>query len=214
MGAQEQTAVLYADIPTAAEGILLRMSASVGETWVDVSLDGNALGSARVTGEWRAAYLPLGESEPLSPSSTIPQWQAGHYYPAFPKATGRIYAIRVNTELARDWIRVTTPDWRINQSFDLMNALTLVGMQGIINRMDPSVYLVWEQSFLSHRSPAFYLEQLKTQADVVELDLDTLSAIRFLYRRYAPFFQGAVIYDPRYPTRPTWQPCTPGWRTA
>jgi hypothetical protein len=87
----------------------------------------------------------------------------------------------------------------MNQSYDLMMAFTLVGMQGVINRSNPSIYLEWEQPEVYNGSPHYYLEQIKGRADVVELDLDGLSAIRFLYRRYSPLFQGVVVYDPAVP---------------
>ena len=80
-----------------------------------------------------------------------------------------------------------------------MMAFTLVGMQGVINRSNPGVYLVWEQPEIYNGSPRYYLEQINEGADVVELDLDGLSAIHFLYQHYAPLFQGTVVYDPAVP---------------
>jgi hypothetical protein len=196
---ESNVATLNLDVPSNVDGILLRMATAGDEIWMDVTLDGVRLGSLRVTNTWRTGYLPVGEAQPFAVSNQFPQWQADHYFPVFPVQSGRIYAIHVRTELEDWWRAASSADWRINQSYDTMMAFTLVGMQGIINRSNPGIYLEWEQPEVYNGSPHYYLEQLKGRADVVELDLDGLSAIRFLYRHYAPLFQGAVVYDPVVP---------------
>lgn len=193
-----RVAMLALDVPPSTEGILVRMATAGDETGVDVALDGVKLGSLHVTREWRTGYVPVGQAKPVAAANRSLQWQADRYFPAFPSQSGRIYAIHVRTEFG-DWRRVTALNWRINQSYDTMMAFTLVGMQGVINRSNPGVYLVWEQPESYNQSPRYYLEQLKGRADVVELDLDGLSAIQFLYRRYAALFQGTVVYDPAVP---------------
>ena len=67
-------------------------------------------------------------------------------------------------------------------------------MQGIINRSGPRVYLIWEDPS-KYEVSEFWLEQLRDNLTVVDLDLDGLSAFTFLYRRFWPLFDGAVLYD-------------------
>ena len=198
-GPEEEAALSGLELPADAEGILLRMATSDGEAWVDLTLDGALLGRVRVTDEWRTGYLPVAEAPQFVPSNQFPQWPAGRYFPTFPEQRGRIYAIHVRTELEDWWQQTSAADWRINHAYDTMMAFTLVGMQGVINRSNPGVYLVWEQPEIYNGSPRYYLEQIKEGADVVELDLDGLSAIHFLYQHYAPLFQGTVVYDPAVP---------------
>jgi hypothetical protein len=79
-----------------------------------------------------------------------------------------------------------------------MEALTLVGMQGIINRDGPMVYLNWISKD-NENSSAFWLQLLRQQVQVVDENLDGLGAIQFLYQLYGPEFAGAVVYDPNVP---------------
>jgi hypothetical protein len=198
-GGTAQQAAIRVPIPVGAEGLLLKMTSSRGEQWVDVSLDGKAVGSLRVTDEWRTGYVPVGELEPYVVPDRVPQWTEGHYFPVFPPPSGRIFAIHVHSALEEPWGAPDEPGWRINQSLDTMMALTLVGMQGVVNRHGPRIYLDWEEQGSHGHAGAFWIPYIREQADIVELDLDSLSAFQFLYRRFGPYFQGAVVYDPQIP---------------
>ena len=98
-GGATRRAVIRVPIPAGAEGLLLKMTSSRSEQWVDVSLDGQALGSLRVTDEWRTGYVPVGDLEPYAVPDCVPHWAEGHYYPAFPPPSGRIFAIHVRSAL-------------------------------------------------------------------------------------------------------------------
>ncbi len=52
---------------------------------------------------------------------------------------------------------IIQPDWRVNQSENVMAALTLVSMQGIINRSDPAVYLDWQDAGKLGNAAHFWL---------------------------------------------------------
>lgn len=80
-------------------------------------------------------------------------------------------------------------------------ALTLVGMQGVINRNGPTVYLDWGMSQPGPHGNVsrFWLSLLRQHIDVEYLDLDGLSAVNFLFQRYGSRFTGAVIYEPAVP---------------
>ena len=125
-----------------------------------------------------------------------PVWSRGSYFPAFP-STDIIYSINVQTDLD-NYNLAWTSSYRISSSADTMAALTLVGMQGIINRNGPKVYLNW----ISHgneNSSDFWLQLLSRHVNVVKKDLDGLGAIQFLYQLYGSEFAGAVVYDPDVP---------------
>ena len=130
-------------------------------------------------------------------ASSGPQWEPGHYFPTFPP-TNQVYAINVTAPLQPSdpsW----NPSFRINDSTDLMMALTLVGMQGIINRDGPKVYLNWI-SKCDENASGFWLRLLRQQVNVVnEENLTDLEAIQFLYEHYGSDFAGAVVYDPSVP---------------
>ena len=119
-------------------------------------------------------------------------WTDGRYFPEFPP-TNLIYSISVPTVFEGQDNAPFDDAWRINQDYDTMMALTLVGMQGVINRSEPKVYLNWDA-----RSD-FWLPYLREYVDVVELNLDSLSAIHVLFNNYSGLFSGAVIYDPEIP---------------
>jgi hypothetical protein len=128
--------------------------------------------------------------------SAGPQWIQGRYFPVFP-AANRIETLAVKTDLDNHPV-AWRKGFRINQSHDTMMALTLVGMQGIINRERPSLYLDWIDSG-TENAAHFWIPYLEKQARVVPLALDAASAIGDLYARHRPLFAGAVIYDPEVP---------------
>jgi hypothetical protein len=129
-------------------------------------------------------------------SSAGPEWIPGRYFPRFP-STSRIEVLTVKTDLdnqALTWRK----NFRINQSYDTMMALTLAGMQGIINREKPSLYIDWIDSATNDASH-FWVAYLEKQVEVVPLALDAASAIGDLHARHKSLFAGAVIYDPLVP---------------
>ena len=120
-----------------------------------------------------------------------PQWIDGYYFPHFP-STDSLYVIPVETDLQNQeitWIG----DFRINDSYATMMALTLVGMQGIVNRYQPRIYLDFDST--THD----WISNLERHVEIVELTLDQLSAVQFLFDNYGDYFEGAVIYDPEVP---------------
>lgn len=131
-------------------------------------------------------------------STAEPVWSEGDYFPRFPQPR-QIYVIRVETGLEYWWSDPNQPNWRVNQSDEVMVALTLVGMQGVINRSDPAVYLDWQDSGMLGNAAHFWLTPLAEQVDLVPLDVEGSSAVEFLWENFSPRFKGAVIYDPDVP---------------
>ena len=80
-----------------------------------------------------------------------------------------------------------------------MMALTLVGMQGIINRYGPAVYLDSEARGDKWNVSRFWLTQLRKHVEVVDLGLEDIDAVNFLLEQYGAYFEGIVIYDPDRP---------------
>jgi len=105
-----------------------------------------------------------------------PQWINGYYFPHFP-STDSLYVIPVETDLLNQeftWIG----DFRINDSYAMMMALTLVGMQGIINRYQPRIYLDYTSN--THD----WISNLAEHVEIVELSLNHLDALKFLFEEY------------------------------
>jgi ligand-binding sensor domain-containing protein len=202
-GGPSKRASMRLPIPGGTEGLLLHITSIVDGMWMDVKVDGQLAVTLRVDGYWyegsqwwHSGYVPLGEAVPAPIPAGEPEWVGGRYFPRFPP-TDRIYALRVRHDLYnRDW--AWSPEFRINQSHETMMALTLVGMQGVINRNEPSVYLEWFPS-PGGDSSHFWIPLLERHVDVVYMELDGLSAVNFLFRRYGSRFKGAVIYDPEVP---------------
>ena len=120
-----------------------------------------------------------------------PQWFDGYYFPHFP-TTDSLYIIPVETDLSNQaitWIG----DFRINDSYSTMMALTLVGIQGIINRYQPRIYLNYTSATNA------WISHLAENVEIIELDLDHLSTLQFLLENYGEYFEGAVVYDPEVP---------------
>jgi hypothetical protein len=202
-GGPNKRATMQLAIPHGTEALLLDISAVQDGIWMTVTVGADPPATLRVDGFlypsyrfWREGYVPLSEPVHIPATGRQPQWIEGRAFPHFP-STDRVYNILTHHELYHyDWS--TAPDCRINGSFDTMNSLTLVGMQGLINRDTPQVYLRWLPAAGGF---AYYkwADELRRQVNVVDLELDGLSAINFLYRKYASRFQGAVIYDPEVP---------------
>lgn len=197
-GGTEKEASLDLQIPAGTQGLLLQTMTDQAEVWMDVSVDGKKLATVRVSNQWAKGYVPLVEPTPLANSNLEPQWTDGHFFPRFP-STQRLYVIRLRSAL-ENWNGAPSDvSWRVNQDYDSMMALTLVGMQGLINRHGPQVYLDWEDEGNYGNAARYWVTPLSKDVEIVNLDLDGLSAFRFLYSRYSAYFQGAVIYDPEIP---------------
>jgi hypothetical protein len=197
-GGTVKRATVRLTLPAGTEGLLLHINAVVDGLWMDVRVDGQQAASLLVDAYWHLGYVPVTAMAPVVPPTAEPVWTAGRYFPQFPPTT-RVYAIRVRSVLEDWWHDATAPSWRINSSHDTMMALTLVCMQGVINRSGPAVFLDWEDRGFYRRPSRHWLGRLRNHVQVVDLDLDGLSAFTFLYRRFAAHFDGAVVYDPLIP---------------
>ncbi|HSS01262.1 MAG TPA: hypothetical protein VLM79_29590 [Kofleriaceae bacterium] len=128
-------------------------------------------------------------------------WTDGRYFPSFPKAQ-RLFVLPAMTQL-HDHDAAWKASWRISDSPDTMNALTLVGMQGVINRDTPCVYLDWFDPATGPSgtggASAFWLSELAQDVTLDQVDAAGGAAIDFLYRRFSERFTGAVVYDPAIP---------------
>lgn len=190
-GGSAKKASMQLPISVGTEGLLLKIRSVEDSLWTRVTIDGQLAASLRVDAYWHTGYVPIGTpiSEPAPAAAA--EWIEGLYFPHFP-STDRIFVIPVWTEL---WNHNVTwvADFRINQSYYTMMALTLVGVQGIINRSKPRIYLNFT------RASDNWIPTLEEHVGVVRLDFDHLSALNFLLERYGSRFTGAVIYDPEVP---------------
>lgn len=190
-GGSEKKARITVVLPSNCEGLILKISSIEDDLQMTVTVNEDTTSILRVDTYWHSGYVPLSNVIEEPASTDEPEWTPGNYFPTFP-ATDRIYVFPVKSELwnhAITWVG----DYRINQTYRTMMALTLVGMQGIINRNKPRLYLN-----LSYEN-FFWVPYLKEQVSVVEYDLDPLSAINFLIKKYGSRFTGAVVYDPAVP---------------
>jgi hypothetical protein len=182
-------------IPPASEGMLLKITSVADSLWMTVRINNLVVGTLRVDSYWHSGYVAVGTAVPEPASGVGPVWSPGRYFPKFP-ATDRVYVIPVRTSFSDNTTNTWNHDWRINHSFHDMMALTLVSMQGLINRNRPRVYFDWNETFANS---AFWIPLMAEHIEVIELDLDALSAVNFLMRRFAYLFDGSVIYDPEVP---------------
>jgi hypothetical protein len=162
-----------------------------------VKVNGELAAELRVTDAWWQGYVPMVEPMPEPEPDAEPVWTEGRYFPAFPESRG-LYSMRIPAPFHGQ----RALSWRINQSYQCMIDLTLVGVQGIINRSGARIYLDWYEPEYEGQlldTSIYWPLQLAHHVDVVHLDLDALSALSFLMRRYSPRFSGAVIYDPEVP---------------
>ena len=136
----------------------------------------------------REGLYPLGDE--------LPVWAAGSYFPRFPASSG-LLVISVQTSIGNDFFPGSFDDsWRINNDVDDMMALTLVAMQGLINRHESRVYLNWQES---NNYAAYWLNDAGEHVPLEFVDLEGQAAVEFLLERFAGVFEGAVIYDPSVP---------------
>jgi hypothetical protein len=196
-GGPSMSASLQLQIPSGTESLLLNISSIVDSLSMNVTVDGRLVATLRVDAYWHSGYVPIADTSVIPPTGA-PVWTSGQYFPSFP-ASDRMYVIYVSSGLEDWWGKPSSPDFQINSSYQMMMALTLVGMQGVINRNGSCVYLEWNDAGKYGNSSAFWVPYLQTQTRVTYLDLDPLSAVNFLFRRFWPRFAGAVVYDPAVP---------------
>jgi hypothetical protein len=128
-----------------------------------------------------------------------PVWTDGRYFPRFP-STDLIYVFRLPAPLADFTHGAVKKHWRVNQSDDVMTGVTLVGMQGVINRSKPRVYIEWyDPLFPELFTEISWVPLLEEHVEVIQMDLDSLNTVDFLLQRYGSWFSGIVIYDPDVP---------------
>lgn len=193
-GGTDRRATIRLTLPSATDGLLLSISGIRNGIWMTVTVDGVQAAVLRVDEYWHSGYVPVGIATPGSPPAGAPEWLEGRYFPRFP-ASNHLLVIPVRTDLD-DRALAWSPDFRIDDSYETMMALTLAGMQGLINRGGPRVYLEWlDQDGVS----SYWLPVLADQIAVIRLDLDPLSAVNYLQRRYGLAFHGSVVYDPQVP---------------
>ena len=188
-GGTQKKAELLLSIPSGADGMLVRINAAIDSLWVTVSYDDSVLTRFRVDAYWRSSYIPLPDPSPVEKPATLPVWTQGIYFPKFPQ-NDRIYVLRVPTRMYNrqySW----QPSFRVDSSYEDMMTLSLLSMQGIINRSKPSVYIEW-----SDFPNEFWRSEMAKHVDTVYLQLDGITAINFLMRKFGHWFSGAVVYDP------------------
>jgi hypothetical protein len=197
-GGANKRATIRLSPPTWTVGLLLHLRSIQDDLPMQVRVNGALVAAVCVDTRWHQAYVPL--TGPLSAPTpgAEPQWTAGRYFPSFPAAS-LLYSIRVDTELKDWWNQASSPQWRISAAPDTMMGLTLVGMQGVINRHGAAVFLDWDDNGASRSPSHYWLGLLRQRVPVVELDLDDTSAFYFLYQRFGGRFGGAVVYDPQVP---------------
>lgn len=188
-GGQEKKASMWLPVPEDATDLILNITGIKNGLNVNVTIDGLLVTKLRVDAYWHSAYVPLTEPVAEQVPVTEPSWSPGRYFPVFP-APAHVVAIRVSTVFDFNYPFGWSGQFRVNDSFPTMLALSLVSMQGIINRYTSSVYLVYDNQ------SKFWVSRIDSQVPVVYLDLDGLSAINYLYLRYHDFFNGVVVYDP------------------
>lgn len=198
-GDASKQATMAITIPSGTEGLLLKIISVKDSLWMNVKIDGQSNAILLVDAYWHDGYVPIGEPVPESRPNTDPEWNEDRYFPDLPP-TDRIYVFRVPLKITSHDHGAVQPEWRINQDYQVMLDLTLVGMQGIINRSRPRVYIEWYDPLWPGTDPEIsWTPLLAEQVEIVRMDLDALSAISFLLRRYASFFAGSVVYDPEVP---------------
>jgi hypothetical protein len=195
-GGEERTAALTLQIPKGAEGMFLGIRSAIGGLEMKVKVGDDTPVTLILDSNWQTVYVPIGDPiHELAPDAE-PIWSEGHYFPEFPPPSGPIYSFRIHTALEDWWGAPSKADWRINQDFNTMAALTLTSMQGIINRSGPRVYLDWVGDGPRQDASHYWVPVLQQYSDLHELPLEPRSAINFLWRRFGDRFSGVVVYDP------------------
>lgn len=140
-----------------------------------------------------------------------------------PPVAGRtIYAAYVTSALWDWWGAPSFTDWHISNSAETMEALTLVCLQGVINRTTPEIFLVWDEAGIYNRPSEYWLKEI---ADLGTYEIQSISdmsspfifnepegkrvpanppyeneqLVNSLLKFYGDRFEGVVVYDPEIP---------------
>jgi uncharacterized repeat protein (TIGR02543 family) len=105
-------------------------------------------------------------------STPGPIWSQGHYFPKFP-AVGNLFVLD------------------LSQHLDDPIVLTLLSLQGIVNRNSPQIYLTLDQY------SSFWLQYAKTT--IPTLQITQLNSSTDLISRFTSEIKGLVVYDPSVP---------------
>lgn len=198
-GGPDKRATMRITIPAGTEGLLLKIIAAEDSLWMTVIIEEDTAAVLLVDAYWHSGYVPIGDAVAEIQPDDEPIWFEGRYFPHFP-STDWIYVIRVPLPISDHSHGAIWRDWRIYHSHQIMMDMTLVSMQGLINRNRPRVYIEWyDPIWIETNLAASWASQMAEHVNITRLDLDALSAIHFLMRRYPDSFEGAVIYDPDVP---------------
>jgi hypothetical protein len=198
-GGSNKRAAMQLTIPEDVEGMLIKVNSIVDSLWMTVVIDGDTAAILLVDAYWHSGYVPIGEAVPEIQPDDEPVWFEGRYFPHFP-STDWIYVFRIPLPISDHSHGAIRRNWRIYQSHQIMMDMTLVSMQGLINRNRPRVYIEWYDPIRKETDLASsWASQMAEHVNIKRIDLDALSAIHFLMRRYPDSFDGAVIYDPDVP---------------
>ena len=191
-GGNSRSASIDLQVPVGAEGLIVKIKSIEDALQMSVRMDGVPKDTLLVDTYWHSGYIPINQTtkEPLRTST--PAWIEGYSFPQFPKSDS-LYIIKVHLSYGNSqWYTAMESNWRVSNYND-MTALTLVGMQGIINRYGARVYLEWDEPY---KISASWIPVIQENIKTKYFDFDGLSAIKFLYRRFESYFSGIVIYDP------------------
>jgi GxGYxYP putative glycoside hydrolase C-terminal domain/FlgD Ig-like domain/GxGYxYP_N second domain len=194
-GGEALRATVKLTVPSQTKGLLLKIAAVKDSIMMNVLIDQTVADTLRVDSYWHSGFVTVGYPYQEPVPGEQPVWTEGRYFPKF-QSTDRIFVFPALTSIADNSSNPWDEGWRINQSYKDLMALTLVGMQGLINRSRPRVYLDWKDTFATS---GFWVSHISEQIDVIEMDLDALSAVNFLLKRFKTLFKGIVIYDPEIP---------------
>ena len=139
-GTEAKQADIRLTLPIGTQALLLKIKSAQDSLWMKVRIDGELAAILRVDAFWHLGYVSIEEVTPEPVSDAGPVWTEGRYFPRFPQAEKIVVLPVHNTKLGQSHITGKV-DFRINQEYHLMMALTLTGMQGIINRHKPSIIL-------------------------------------------------------------------------
>ena len=190
-GGIDKSADMSITIPNDVEGMLIKIHSVEDSLWLTAKVDDEVVAQFRVDSYLRSSYIPLSSAIPIEKPQTEPVWDEDLYFPQFPVAD-YTYIIRIPTKMHHrgfSW----QDSFRIDHSFEDMMALTLISMQGIINRYKPSVYIEWGLP-----ASIEWREIVQDHVESAYLQIDAMTAINFLNRKFGHWFEGAVIYDPAF----------------
>lgn len=118
------------------------------------------------------SFLAFPQTIASGTDSPGPIWLQGHYFPKFP-AVGNLFVLDLSQHLNDPIV------------------LTLLSLQGIVNRNSPQIYLILDQY------SSFWLQYAKTT--IPTLQTTQLDSSTDLISRFTSEIKGLVVYDPSVP---------------